>query len=68
MSIYGELVLMPEHRTQFAVKDKWEHMVKVNMPNMEYPNQHDDIDVIVQDIVKLPFKLDTKSTKNHQCR
>ena len=38
MSIYGELDPMVEHRTQFAFKDKREHIAKVNMPNIAYPN------------------------------
>ena len=43
MSIYGrELDHMVEHRTQFACKGKLEHIAKVNMPNMAYPNQHID--------------------------
>ena len=43
MIIYGELDPMPEHRTQFAFKGKREHITKLNIPNMTYPNQHVDI-------------------------
>ena len=32
MSVYGELDPMVEHRTQFAIKGKREHIAKVNMP------------------------------------
>ena len=45
MSIYGELDPMPQHRTQFAFKGKREHIVKVNIPNITYPNQHSDIEI-----------------------
>ena len=38
MSIYSELNPEPEHRTQFVFKGKREHIVKVNIPNIEYPN------------------------------
>ena len=34
MIIYGELDPMIEHRTQFAFKDKREHIAKVNMLNI----------------------------------
>ena len=61
---------MAEHRTQFAFKCKIEHIAKVNMPNIAYPNQHIDIEiphgsrdhVIVPDPVKTTFKLDIEST------
>ena len=36
MSVYGELDPIVEHRTQFAFKDKREHIVKVTMPNIAY--------------------------------
>ena len=70
MSIYGELDPMVEHRTQFAFKGKREHIAKVNMPNIAYPNQHIDIEiphgsrdhVIVPDTVKITFNLDIEST------
>ena len=70
MSIYGELDPMVEHRTQFAFKGKREHIAKVNMPNIAYPNQHIDIEiphgsrdhVIIPDTVKITFNLDIEST------
>ena len=70
MSVYGELDPMVEHRTQFAFKGKREHIAKVNMPNIAYPNQHIDIEiphgsrdhVIVPDTVKIAFNLDIEST------
>ena len=74
MSIYGELDPIAEHRTQFAFKRKREHIAKVNMPNITYPNQHTDIEiphgsrdhVIVPDTVKIKFNLDIESTdKTH---
>ena len=74
MSVYGELDPMVEHRTQFVFKGKREHIAKVNMPNIAYPNQHIDIEipdgsrnyVIVPDTVKIGFNLDTESTdKTH---
>ena len=45
-------------------------MAKVNMPNISYPNQHIDIEilhgsrdhVIVPDTVKITFNLDIEST------
>ena len=45
MSTYGELDPMEGHRTQFAFKGKKEHIAKVNMPNIAYPNQHTDIEI-----------------------
>ena len=71
MSVYGELDPMAEHRTQFAFKDKREHIAKLNMPNIAYPNQHIHIEiphgsrnhVIVPDTVKITFSLDTESTE-----
>ena len=68
MSVYGELDPMVEHRTQFAFKGKREHIAKVNMPNIAYPNQHIDIEiphgsrdhVIISNTVKI--NLDTTST------
>ena len=70
MSVYGKLDPMIEHRTQFAFKGKREHIAKVNMPNIAYPNQHIDIEiphgsrdhVIIPDTVKITFNLDTEST------
>ena len=74
MSIYEEFDPIAEHRTQFAFKGKREHIAKVNMPNITYPNQHNDIEiphgsryhVIVPDTVRITFNLDIKSTdKTH---
>ena len=61
---------MIQHRTQFAFKGKREHIAKVNMPNIAYPNQHIDIEilhgsrdhVIIPDTVKITFNLDITST------
>ena len=70
MSISGELNPIAEHRTQFAFKGKTEHIAKVNMPNIAYPDQHIDIEiphgsrdhVIIPDTVKITFNLDITST------
>ena len=70
MSLYGELDPMVEHRTQFAFKDKREHIAKVNMPSMAYPNQHIGIDiphgsrdhVIIPVTIKITFNLNIEST------
>ena len=70
MSVYRELDPMTEQRTQFAFKGKREHIAKVNIPNIAYPNQHIDIEilhgsrdhVIVPDTVKILFNLDIEST------
>ena len=70
MRVYGELDPMVEHRTQFAFKGKREHIAKVNMPNIAYPNQHVDIEiahgsrdhVIVPNTAKIIFNLDIEST------
>ena len=70
MSVYRELNPMVEHRTQFAFKCKGEHISKVNMPNIAYPNQQTDIEiphgsrnhVIIPDTVRVTFNLDIKST------
>ena len=69
MSIYGGLNPEPEHRTQFAFKGKCEHIVKVNIPNIGYPNQHIDVEilarsrdhVIVPNTLKITFNLDVES-------
>ena len=45
MSFYGELDPMVEHSAQFAFKGKRKHIVKVNMSNIAYPNQHIDIEI-----------------------
>ena len=74
MIVYGELDPTKEHRTQFAFKGSREHIVKVDIPNIAYPNQHTNIeipygsidDVIVPDTVKITFNLDIESTdKTH---
>ena len=65
MSVCGELDPIVEHRTQFASKGKREHIAKVNMSNIAYPNQHIDIEithgsrdhVIVPDAVKTTLTL-----------
>ena len=70
MSVYGELDLNVEHRTQFVFKGKREHIAKINMPNNANPNQHIDIEiphgsrdhVIVPDTVKITLNLDIEST------
>ena len=31
-----------EQRTQFFFEDKTEHVAKVNLPNLAYPNQYID--------------------------
>ena len=72
MSAYRELDPMVEHRTQFAFKEgKREHITKVNMPNIAYPNQHIDSEiphgsrghVIIPDTIKVMFNLDITSTR-----
>ena len=45
MSVCGELDLMVEYTAQFAFKGKREHIAKVNMLNIAYPNQHIDIEI-----------------------
>ena len=70
MSVYRELDPIVEHRTQFAFKGKREHMAKVNMPNIAYPNQNNNAEiwhgsrdhVIVPETVKITFKLDIELT------
>ena len=72
MSIYGELDPMVEHRTQFAFKGERKHIVKANMPNIAYPNQHNDIEIPYgsRDHVILPVssKLRLTLTLNRQTR
>ena len=82
MSISGEINPIAEHRTQFAFKAKTEHIAKVNMPNIAYPDQHIDIEiphgsrdhVIIPDTIKITFNLDITSTDkarsivNNVCR
>ena len=70
MGVYRELDPMIEHSTQFAFKGKREHIAKVNIPNIAYPNQHIDNQiphgsrdhVIVPNTVKIMFNLDITST------
>ena len=70
MSIYRELDPIVEHRTQLVLKGKREHIAKVNIPNIEYPGQHIDIEiprglrdhVIIPDNVKNTFNLEIEST------
>ena len=45
MSIYRELDPIAEHRIQLALKGKREHIAKVNIPIIEYPGQHIDIEI-----------------------
>ena len=61
---------MTKHKIQFAFKGKREHIAKVNMSNIAYPNQQIDTEiphgsrdhVIVPDTIKITFNLDIKST------
>ena len=61
---------MAEHRIQFALKGKREHIAKVNMPNIASPCQHIDIEiphgsrdhVIIPDTLKITFDLGIGST------
>ena len=70
MSVYGKLDPLIEHRTQFAFKDKREHIAKLNIPNIAYLSHHIDIQiphdsrdhVIILHTVKVTFKLDITST------
>ena len=60
---------MIEHKAQFAFKRKREHIYKVSIPNIAYPNQHIDIEiphgsrdhVIIPDTIKITFILDITS-------
>ena len=74
MSVYGESDPMVERITRFFFKDKREHITKVNMPNIECPSQHIDIEiphgsrhnVIVTYTVKITVNLEIESTdKTH---
>ena len=70
MSIYGELDPIVEHRTQFAFKGKRGHIAKVNIPNIAYPNQRNDIEishgsrdqVIIPDTINITFNLYIESS------
>ena len=61
---------MIEHRTQFAFKDKREHIAMVNTPNIAYSGQNFKIiipqgsadHVIVPYILKITFDLELTST------
>ena len=53
MSIYEKIDPMPEHRTQFAFKGKKEHIAKVNISNMVYPNQNIDIKTMSREAMSL---------------
>ena len=71
MIIYGEIVPIPEYWIQLAFKSKKEYIVKVNIPNTAYPNQHNHTEIphfsrdhiIVSDTVKITFNLDIESTE-----
>ena len=64
---------MTEHRTQFAFIGKREHKAKANRPNIAYPNQHIDIEilhgsrdqVIVPDTSKLRLTLTLNQQTKH---
>ena len=66
MSVDEEYDPMTEHRTQFAFKGKREHISKINMPIVTYPNHHIDTGiphgsrdhVIVPDTIKITFNID----------
>ena len=70
MSIYIKLDPVPEYRTEFAFKSKREYIAKANIPNLDNPNQHIDVEIphgsrdhaIVPDTVKIKFYLDIEST------
>ena len=73
MSVYGKLDPMIKHRTQFAFKDKRDHIAKVNIPNKAYPSQYIGIQilygsnttrdkVIIPNTVKITFNLDITLT------
>ena len=72
MSVYRELDPMVEHRIQFVFKGKREHIAKVNIPNIAYPNQHIDVEIphgsrdhaIIPGTLKITFNLDIGSTGN----
>ena len=70
MNVYEELDPVPEHRKKFTFKGKTGHIIKVNVPNIAYSNQHIDIEiphasrdhVIVPDTIKIKFNLHIDST------
>ena len=47
MSVYGELDPMIEHTTKFAFKGKREHIATVNIPNMAYPGQQFQFQIVI---------------------
>ena len=61
---------MVEHKAQFVFKGKREHIAKVNIPNIAYPREHIDIEilhgsrdhVIIPDTIKIAFNHDIEST------
>ena len=73
MNVYKELDPMIEHRTHFAFKSKRKHIAKANMPNIAYPSQHIDIEilhgsrdhVITPDTVKLCLTLTLHQQTRH---
>ena len=72
MNVYGELDPKIEHRTQFAFKDKREHITKVDMPNIAYPNQLIDTEVPHGSrdhvVIPAPLKLRLTLTLHQQTR
>ena len=64
-----EVDIIPENRTQFALKGKGEHIIKVSISILTYPNQHTDTEIphgsrdhiIVPDTIKTSFNLDIES-------
>ena len=46
MNNYGELNHEAEKRMQLAFKGKREHMIKVHKPNMAFPGQHIDTEIV----------------------
>ena len=52
---------MPEHKIQYAFKGKIENITKVNIPNMEYQNEHIDVQILYGSsdhvIVKSRFRV-----------
>ena len=72
-SIYGELNMDPEsNRIQWAFKGLREHVVKMNTPNIAYPDQEIYIeiptgsegDVMIPQIPQVTFDLNIESSKD----
>lgn len=69
MTVYAELDPMSENRTLFPFKGEREHITKVNIPNLSYPNQHSDTEIpygsrnhiVETDTVTVTFNLDIES-------